>query len=122
MLWDLLVEIKTTRIKLFFFKNIFSYLKKDGILFFCENLNSTFVHNFFRRKFVNWGRSWNYLKYNEINLLLKEFRFCDIKTYGFFECFGINEFQQSILYRIDKLFCGIIPKKYRYILSCVAIK
>ncbi|MCX7953886.1 MAG: class I SAM-dependent methyltransferase [Bacteroidales bacterium] len=109
-------------LKTLFFANIHKALKEGGWLFFCENLEASAIHKFFRKNFTKWGKNWNYIKYTEINKLIKEFSFCDISTYGFFGCFGRSEKQRNYLAKLDNLITCFIPRKFRYILSCVARK
>jgi predicted nucleotidyltransferase len=80
------------------------------------------LHNWFRKKFINWGNRWNYLKYNEIEKLLSNFKDVEFETVGFFGTFGRSEWQRKILSRIDVLVSFMIPKNKKYIVYGIAKK
>ena len=40
---------------------IFRVLKPNGVFLFAENLEGTKLHQFLRKKFVNWGERWRYV-------------------------------------------------------------
>lgn len=97
-------------------------LKPGGQLFFAENLDSSALHRFARKRFVKWGSEWNYLKYKEIQPIFKDFSSVDYDTVGFFGAFGRSEKQRSVFGKIDKIFKFILPKSKRYIVFGVAKK
>ncbi len=101
--------------------NIHKALKPGGTLYFAENLKASRLHMFFRRKFIK-NNSWNYLKYNEINELFREYSEIHFDTVGFFGAFGRNETQRRILGKIDKGIKLLIPKSKRYIVYGYARK
>jgi len=98
---------------------IYKCLKKDGYLFFSENLEATSLHMYMRNRF-SWGKEgegWHYLSTNDIlNLADIGFKKINSTTKGFLGCLGRNEFQRNILGNIDKLFLeALLPDKYKYI-------
>lgn len=97
-------------------------LKPGGQLFFAENLESSALHRFARKRFVKWGSEWNYLKFKEIQPILKDFSSVEYDTVGFFGAFGRSEKQRSVFGKIDKVFKLILPKAKRYIVFGVAKK
>ncbi len=103
-------------------KQIHKSLKPGGQLVFTENLQSSLIHRFMRKRFVRWGSYWNYLRYEEIETLLSVFSTVEYKTYGFFGAFGRNEQQRNVLGKIDALIEVFIPKSWRYIISVRATK
>lgn len=95
-------------------------LKPGGMLLFAENLASTGLHRFLRRKYGT--PKWNYLEMHEVEEIFSSFKSLKYTTTGFFGCFGRTEKQKNILGKVDGLLEFIIPKKKRYILSGIAIK
>lgn len=102
-------------------QEIHKALKPGGTLYFAENLQASGLHMFFRRRFIK-NNSWNYLKYNEINELFKEYSEIHFDTVGFFGAFGRNETQRRILGKIDKGIKFLLPKSKRYIVYGYARK
>jgi SAM-dependent methyltransferase len=47
------------------FEEIYRALKPGGKLLFAENLAGSLLHKFARKKFVKWGKSWNYVSLGE---------------------------------------------------------
>lgn len=101
---------------------IFKALKPSGKLLFSENLEASSIHRFLRRRFVNWGEQWNYLKYNEIKPLFESFENINYHTVGFFGAFGRTEGQRRIFGKIDSFIKPLIPRKKRYITFGIATK
>ncbi len=97
-------------------------LKPGGVLLFAENLEASIVHKFFRKKYVKWGGNWNYLKLDELDEMFLSYSKVEYITTGFCGAFGRNEFQRSILSRLDGIFERFIPEKKRYIVIGAAIK
>lgn len=97
-------------------------LKPGGKLIFSENLKSSLLHQFFRKRFTNWGAQWNYLDYSEVKPLMSNFSKFNYTTLGFWGAFGRNEKQRNFLGKIDNWFEKIIPKKMHYIVIGVAEK
>lgn len=101
---------------------IYTALKPKGQFIFAENLKSSWLHQFFRKKFTNWGAEWNYLTINEIEHLVSKFSSFNYQTVGFWGTFGRNEKQRNFLGKIDNWFEKIIPNKMHYIVIGVAEK
>jgi len=101
---------------------IYKSLKPGGNFIFSENLTSSFLHQFFRKKFTNWGAEWNYLNYSEIEPLFSQFKKLNYTTVGFWGAFGRNEKQRNFFGKIDNWFEKIIPNKMHYIVIGVAEK
>ena len=97
-------------------------LKPGGILLFAENLESSFLHTFARKRFVKWGAEWNYLRYNEIPTIFGDFSSLNYETIGFFGAFGRSEKQRRILGKLDRFLKIFIPKSKRYIVYGIAVK
>lgn len=94
--------------------NLHRCLKKGGIIVFAENMKSTVLHMFLRKKIKKM--TWHYATENEIITLFSNFYLIDKQYVGFLGCFGRNESQREFLGKLDNLvFDNIIPEKYRYI-------
>jgi len=101
---------------------IYEALKPGGQFVFSENLKSSWLHQFFRKKFTRWGAEWNYLSLKEVKPLMSSFSKLDIKTVGFFGAFGRNEKQRNFFGKIDNWFEKLIPNQMHYIVIGVAEK
>ncbi|MBL1281210.1 MAG: class I SAM-dependent methyltransferase [Fluviicola sp.] len=101
---------------------IYQSLKPGGQLLFSENLESSFLHRFVRKRFVSWGARWNYLKYKEIDGLFSQFETVTYQTVGFFGTFGRSEAQRRFLSKVDAVFSPVIPKSKKYIVYGIARK
>lgn len=101
---------------------VYKSLKPGGKILFAENLESTGLHRFFRKKFITWGSRWNYLKYDEIVPLFKAYNKVTFKTTGFFGAFGRTENQRKLLSVFDAILSPLIPKSKKYIVYGVAEK
>ena len=101
---------------------IHSSLKPNGKLLFAENLTSSFIHKFFRKKFTNWGSQWNYLSYTEIDHVFSSFSKISYTTVGFFAAFGRTEKQRNFLAKVDGIIGVLIPESSKYILIGIAEK
>jgi len=98
-------------------------LKKDGELFFAENLSASPVHRFFRRRFVEWGSKWRYVSVAEMKEFLSPFSDFHYRTLGFAGTFGRREIQRNILGFVDQtLLNHLVPEAWRYIMVGVARK
>jgi len=97
-------------------------LKENGVFLFAENMESSFLHKFLRKKFVSWGAEWNYLKVNELENLFSSFKSVDFITIGFLGAFGRSEVQRNLLGKLDRFIEKFIPKSKRYILIGIAKK
>ena len=105
------------------FENIHKALKPGGELLFVENMKGSPLHQFFRKKFVKWGGSWNYQSIDSLLALTKKFSSLKYQTKGFLGAFGPNEKTRKIFGKIDTLiFDKIIPQNWRYIFIGVAKK
>ena len=107
-------------------QEILRVLKPGGVLLFGENLNSSFLHTYLRRKFVPWSfreqNRWRYLKLNEMYLFLNKYNFVELNTTGFFANLVGNNFIKNFISYFDYVFEKLLPKKLRYIVYGVAIK
>lgn len=97
-------------------------LKPGGTLLFAENIESTLLHRFLRKHFVNWGKRWNYLKFEELHQIFSPYKSIDYITVGFFGAFGRNEKQRAFFGHIDRFFEKCVPRRKRYILIGIAKK
>ncbi len=98
-------------------------LKKGGELFFAENLIGSSAHQFLRRKFVPWGRSWRYASVSDMQEFMVPFSKVEYCTFGFSGTFGRNEWQRNMLGALDKAFFNyVVPPRWRYIIAGVARK
>ena len=97
------------------FNQIYKALKPGGYLAFSENINATFLHKHFRRKYIS--KSWYYFSQNELlNLMNSDFHYINSETVGFLGCFGRTELQKETISRLDEnIFKNIIPKSWNYI-------
>jgi hypothetical protein len=81
------------------------------------------VHQFLRRKFVRWGRTWRYISIDELRQFLFRFKSYKYETAGMLAAFGRSEWQRNILARIDQLiFNYICPEHWKYIVYGIAEK
>jgi len=101
---------------------IHAALNENGKLVFAENLTSSFLHRFMRKRFTNWGATWNYLDYNEIDEVFSSFSKLRYVTYGFFAAFGRSERQRTILGKLDNGIAWVVPRSKRYIVVGIAEK
>ncbi|MFC1731775.1 methyltransferase domain-containing protein [candidate division KSB1 bacterium] len=101
---------------------VYKALKKDGILLFAENLESSSLHSIFRKHFVKWGSEWNYLKIDEIDDIFESYKKVKYTTVGFWGAFGRKEWQRNLFGRIDKVFEKMVFKRMRYIIIGTAQK
>lgn len=100
----------------------FKALKPGGKLLFAENLESSALHRFARKKFIKWGGEWNYLKFKNVAALFSIWKKIHFETVGFLAAFGRSEKQRNFLGKVDKLLKPITPKKLRYVVYGVAEK
>jgi hypothetical protein len=98
-------------------------LKPGGELFFAENLIASSLHQFCRRKFVRWGRTWRYVSIHEMLEFLKPFANLQYSTIRFAGAFGRTEIQRSCLSVLDQaVFQRTVPDSWMYIIVGVAKK
>lgn len=103
-------------------EEIYKAMKPGAMFLFAENLQGSFVHRFFRKTFVNWGRDWNYLSMAELPDLLSEFSEFHYIRIGFFGLLGRSENQRRWLGKLDAVLAPMIPKSCRYIVMVAAVK
>jgi SAM-dependent methyltransferase len=105
------------------FDEIYKALKPDGKLLFAENLIASPLHQFCRKKFVRWGKSWRYISLHEVETFLSSFRSYAFKTAGIASAFGRKEWQRNILALIDQLLLNhICLNNWKYIVYGIAVK
>jgi len=98
------------------FEQIHKALKNNGKLLFCENMKSTFIHQYFRSK-KPWAYYWRYPSYNELIIMSKQFRKINYDTYGLI---GAGDFPlKTFRVKIDYLSKLIFPNKWFYIFAGV---
>lgn len=103
-------------------ESIHRALKKNGMLFFAENLEASPIHSLFREKFIPWGKTWNYLKLSEVKELFSNFQSLNYITFGVVGCFGKKESQRKILGCVDDVLEKLLPQRFHYVIAGVAIK
>lgn len=81
---------------------------------------SFWLNSMLRRKYVDWGSEWNYLKMRKVDSLFSIFTKVEYKSVGFLGAFGRSENQRRILGRIDRMTDLFIPENQRYILIGIA--
>lgn len=97
-------------------------LKKDGTFLFAENLTGSGLHRYLRKKFVNWGKRWRYIKNSEMLHWGNKFRSKETNAFGVIGLFGRSENQRKKFASIDRVITPLAPKKWRYILFGVMKK
>jgi ubiquinone/menaquinone biosynthesis C-methylase UbiE len=97
-------------------------LKKDGALLFAENALASRLHNYMRKKFVNWTGTWRYVSDAEFESWKKRFSKTYSKKTGLVALIGRTEKQRNFLGALDVVFTPISPKSWRYIYLGVFIK
>ena len=90
-------------------------LKKNGYVVFIENMQSTRMHRYLRRRFKNNAIYWHYQTDANIMGLFKDFVLVKKSYFGFFGLFGPNEILRRILGYIDYLFELFLPDSYKYV-------
>jgi ubiquinone/menaquinone biosynthesis C-methylase UbiE len=97
-------------------------LKPGGKLLFAENLKGSWFHQFARKKFVSWGKDWNYISIEEIKKLMEVFTSFHYGTSGFISLYFPNIIFKRLIFPIDNVFCKIIPQHLQYVIYGVSIK
>lgn len=77
-------------------------LKPGGLLLFAENLDASALHRFMRRRFVRWGKQWNYLTLPRLREYLAPFATVELHTYGFWGCMAKDRWYSDLA---DRLCC-----------------
>ena len=98
-------------------------LKPGGLLLFAENLESSPVHLWLRRRMVAWGTNWQYLPLGRILDALGAFDEVEFSTAGFLGTLGRSEPQRRVLSMADSaLFDWTVPRRWNYVAFGVARK
>jgi len=98
-------------------------LKPGGELFFAENLVASPVHQFLRRRFVEWSASWRYVAIDEMREFLAPFSEIAYRTVGLVGVFGRTSGQRALLGALDRaLLDALVPERWRYVIVGVARK
>ncbi|MCB0284580.1 MAG: class I SAM-dependent methyltransferase [Calditrichaeota bacterium] len=102
---------------------IYKALKAGGCLLFAENLKASFLHQYFRKKFVRWGTQWRYITIPEMTHYSAGKFELKYSSTGFWGAFGRSESQRKFLSLFDKLiFNKLISQSAKYVLYGVARK
>ena len=105
------------------FEEIYKALKPGGKLLFAENLKGSQLHQYLRKKFVRWGKKWNYPTIPEFKGFLKRFSNFQYGTGGILGVLGKSEPQRNLLGSIDRsILDKLIPENYQYIIYGIAEK
>lgn len=105
------------------FEEIHKALKPGGKLLFAENLIASPLHQWLRKRFVNWGSRWRYVSLDEMKTFLRGYSSYEIRTTGVLGAFGRNENQRKFLSTIDTLLLNhICPDNWKYIVYGFATK
>lgn len=103
-------------------REIYRILKPGGVLFFAENLKASPLHQWARKRFIPWGKSWNYLSIEEMETLLNMFEKKEIHSTGFLTAFIPNSrILKQVFAWIDQLLF-FIPRSWRYVGYGYAVK
>ncbi len=97
-------------------------LKPGGALFFAENLRGAGLHRLARRLFVPWGKSWRYLKINELEEWLSIFGKKELHATGFFAAFVSKPGWIKTLVAKTDTMLFFLPRKWGYLGYGYALK
>jgi ubiquinone/menaquinone biosynthesis C-methylase UbiE len=97
-------------------------LRPGGYVLFAENLAASGLHKFLRRRFVQWGSSWNYMTPGALMDVFSCFDSLQMKNWGFLACWGRTPSHRTLLFHFDKWIAGAVPSSLRYIAFGVATK
>lgn len=104
-------------------EQIHGSLRSGGELLFAENLLSSPIHQFLRRKAVSWAAEWHYPSINEFLGWLSPFSQVHYETIGFLGALGRSEQQRRLLAKADThLIEHCVPGSWHYIVYGVAVK
>ena len=104
-------------------RNVYQALRPGGVLLLAENLKSTALHAFLRKRFAAGAKGWRYFTRGELESTLTQFRSFEATTFGCLGCFGRSEKQRRILGRFDeRVLDGIVPPTWHYIAAIAARK
>ncbi len=101
---------------------ILRVLKPGGVLLFAENLVSSPLHGWLRKKFIKWATYWRYVTHGEVAEFCREFSHYKVSSAGFLGALGRNESQRKLLGLLDNFLEKTVPRKYHYIIFVVAVK
>ena len=102
---------------------MYKALKTGGELFFAENLAGSPLHQSLRRRFIPWGRAWQYVSFASVEAFLSPFSRVDHRRMGFAAAFGRDEKQRNLLGMLDQMVLDhIVPDRWKYIIAGVAAK
>ncbi|MCC7232747.1 MAG: class I SAM-dependent methyltransferase [Bacteroidia bacterium] len=105
------------------FGQIQKALKPGGYLLFAENLRASILHQWLRRKYTPWGRSWRYLSVKELNEMMSAFQTVEIHATGFSSAFVRSHSFSAFFAGLDqKLLNYLIPADWKYIGYGMALK
>lgn len=105
------------------FDEIYKALKPGGKLLFAENLKGSLFHQYLRKKFVRWGKKWNYPTIPEFKGFLQRFSSFQYGTGGILGVLGKSEPQRNLLGSIDRAVLDkLIPENHQYIIYGIAVK
>jgi SAM-dependent methyltransferase len=98
-------------------------LRPGGELFFAENLCSSPLHRYARRRFVKWGARWRYVSIADMREFMTPFSEVFFKTVGFAAVFGRTPAWRRALGSLDRLcLSAMVPPAWRYIIVGLARK
>ncbi|HYG49891.1 MAG TPA: class I SAM-dependent methyltransferase [Flavobacteriales bacterium] len=105
------------------FDQVYKALKPGGTVLFAENLKASRLHQWSRKKFIEWGGSARYLALEDMSLFLEKFSSRKIYTTGVLATFGRSEKQRKVLAGIDSVFLNrLCPSRWNYIVYGSAVK
>jgi ubiquinone/menaquinone biosynthesis C-methylase UbiE len=96
-------------------QEIYRVLRPGGLLFFAENLRGSALHQWARRVFMPWGKSWRYVTIAELSVFFAPYWEKEIRATGFLAAFiSRPAWLKSILTWVDAgLF--FVPQSWRYV-------
>jgi SAM-dependent methyltransferase len=98
-------------------------LKPGGKLLFVENLAGSALHQWVRRRFIEWGDWWRYVTLDEMNQFLHRFTRVEMHTTGVLGTFGRSERQRSALGVVDQAILNrATPRRWQYLVYGIAEK
>ncbi len=99
-------------------------LKKGGHLVFCENLKGSFLSGFYRRCFIPWYKTWNYMTVEKGQRYMESFNDCSISSFWFSAPFlaRISHRMSRIGIALDQTLFKRLKNEYRYIMASYAVK
>ena len=102
---------------------IYKSLRQGGELWFAENLTASPVHQFLRRRYVEWGDKWRYVTIQDMKEFLSVFPAVEYTTVGFLGTLGRNSFQRLVLGTLDRMGVDrVVGESWRYIIIGIARK